>query len=236
VVTFISENPGDSGTTAVASQGVTGPSGGATFAALIVGRTGGTGTGALTGVTDTSSNTWVVGTRGSVSGVSNTRVEIWYCENYTTATTVTFAGASQQSGWNILGFSGLLTASSLDVASPDNSSTASVTNPTTPSITTTAGGLVIGVVEHAVQDGTAPGSPWNALTSWSVNGTAAQGNGAYQITGAGGSYSATFSTTAAHQCGSITIGFLAAAGGGGGVIMQDLPAPNRARMTSSNFF
>src|SRR4051812_24486424 len=104
---LVSTLTGNSGATAVASQAVTGPGNGATFAALIVNRGSGQGTNALTGVTDTAGNTWTLATRGAVGGGANTRTELWFCSAYSQATTVTFAGPASVSSWTMLGFTGL---------------------------------------------------------------------------------------------------------------------------------
>jgi hypothetical protein len=211
MATFVSQAAGNSGTTANTSQALSGPTAPATFAVLLVGRSGGLATGALTGVTDTSSNTWTMATRGAVSGVSFTRVELWYCQNYTPATTVTFtSGTSQTNGWNILGFSGLASSGAFDVASPDNSASAAATTYSTPTITSTATGLVIAAGQHPTTGGAAPSSPWTALTSWTVNTTGGAGQAAYQ-NAAAGSYSATFTQTGTTAAGVVIAAFKDAA-------------------------
>lgn len=192
-IALVSSASADSGATAVTSMAIAGPPAPATFAVIFVGRSGGLSTGALSGVSDTAGNTWQLATRGAVSGATSTRLEVWFCEGYTPATTVTAtSSASQTSGWLIAGFTGVVGATSLDVASPDNSAAAAGGTISTPSITTTARDLLLAADQHGGgTTGSGPAAPWTALGGWNVS-TAGAGNAGYLLADTPGSYSATF--------------------------------------------
>lgn len=192
-ISLVSATSTDSGATAVTSMAIAGPPAPATFAVMFVGRSGGLSTGALSGVSDTAGNTWRMATRGAVSGATSTRLEVWYCDTYTPATTVTAASsASQTSGWLIAGFTGVVSATALDVASPDNSASAAGATVSTPAVTTTVRDLLLAADQHGGgTTGSGPASPWIALGAWNVS-TTGGGNAGYLVADTAGSYSATF--------------------------------------------
>lgn len=119
---------------------------------LVVGRSGGLATGALTGVTDQRGNTWQLITRGAVSGVNNTRVEAWYTTQNVgalTAQTISVtSAAAQSSDYMILEIEGVNKSSLINVASPDGSGVTSAT-PSTPVIVTTVDTMVWSIIHHA---------------------------------------------------------------------------------------
>lgn len=177
-------------------------------------RSGGLTTGAIASVTDSASQTWLRATRGAVSSVTNTRIELWYIENSASITSVTFSSTtSQTNAWNVLEFSGLLGSSSLDVASPDNSATASSTTAATPSITTSNASDLILAGWHFGQTTTSGlTSGWTALSNFDDT-TVGSGRAAYQLASSTGSYSASLTLGAAKAAGVITAAFKASPGG-----------------------
>lgn len=180
---------------------------------LIVGRSGGAGTGALTGVTDTAGNTWTVATRGGVSGGSNTRCEVWKTTqnvNALTAGTVSVTSAtSQGSTYNLVEVSGLDKTSLVDVTSPDLSGAAAATTHSTPAVATTyASDWVLSVINHphnAAAD-TFTSSGGVQLTSV-VNSTAFRTSAGYYPTTATGSYDGDWTLPASLAAGLITVAF-----------------------------
>jgi hypothetical protein len=165
---------------------------------LVVGRSGGTATGALTSVTDQKGNTWQVVTRGSVSGASNSRVEVWYTvQNASglTANTISVTSATAQtSDYSIVEISGLDKTALVDVVSPDNSGVTSAT-PSTPAVqTTSANDMVFSVIHHsynAAADTVSAPSGVTTLTP-SVNGTVHVTSIAWWNVSSIGSYNATW--------------------------------------------
>jgi hypothetical protein len=188
---------------------IAGPGGASTFAIFYASRASGTATGTMTGVTDTSGNTWVRATRGGVSGASNTRIEIWYCENYTPATTITGAGPSFISAWGVAGFSGLVNASSLDVATADYASGSAATTITAPSITTSQSDLIFAADSHTTDATGALQSPFIQLSTYSLNGGGG-GQAGYLIAPTAGTYTATWTQSTASSAGVAVVGFKAA--------------------------
>jgi hypothetical protein len=209
-VQYVSGSSTSSGASAVTSMAIAGPGGASTFAIFYASRASGTATGAMTGVTDTSGNTWVRATRGGVSGASNTRIEIWYCENYTPATTITGAGPSFVSAWGVAGFSGLVNASSLDVATADYASGSAATTITAPSITTSQSDLIFAADSHTTDATGALQSPFTQLSTYSLNGGGG-GQAGYLIAPTAGTYTATWTQSTASSAGVAVVGFKAAA-------------------------
>lgn len=182
---------------------------------LIVGRTGGAGTGALATVTDTAGNTWQVATRGGVSGTGNTRCEVWYTNQNIaslTAGTVTVTSTSSQASiYNVVEVSGL--NSTVDVASPDHSGAVAATTHSTPAVTTTnAADWVLSVINHphnAAAD-TFTSSGGTQLTSV-VNGTSFRTSAGYYTTSTIGSNDGDWTLPASLAAGLITVAFRQAA-------------------------
>ncbi len=182
---------------------------------IMVSRSGGQGTGQLTGVTDSAGQTWSIATRGSVTGQSNTRLEVWYKENSAAVTSVTFSsGTSQTSSVNVSEWANMAT-SSFDVASPDNSGvTSSSTTITTPSITTTADNDLVLAAFSAGTATPTQTSGWTDLSPFDYTG-ARTARGAYTV-GAIGSYSATWTLSTAKVAGITTVSFKPTVLAGGG--------------------
>jgi len=190
-------------------------------------RSGGLGTGALTGVTDSAGNTWRLATRGAVSGQSNTRVEAWYALNAAPVIWVQgLSGTSQTWAWNISEY----TAphyNALDVASPDSSGQSGSANVTTPPITTRGtADLVIGAIHYVQDTGTTSTAGFTPLNNFD-DGIAGSGRGATKSGAAPGSYSVTWTLGASHPAGTLTISFTT--GGQSGSQVYPLHAPVQAR-------
>lgn len=178
---------------------------------LLYARSGGLATGQVTSITDASGNTWTVGTRGAVSGGTNTRLEAWYCANAASTTRITVnSGTSQVNSWSVLEFSGVATTTPLDVASGDNSATASSTTVATPSITTANASDLLIAAAHFPQTTTTAPSGWTALTDYDYS-TTGSGRGAYQVVSATGTYSASWTAGSAVAAGVLTLAFKAGA-------------------------
>jgi hypothetical protein len=207
-VQYVGGSTTNSGASAVTSMAITGPSAPSTFAIFYASRASGTATGAMTGVTDTAGNTWVRATRGGVSGASNTRIEIWYCENYTPATTITGAGPSFVSAWGVAGFSGLVNASSLDVTTADYSVGSTATTITAPSITTSQSDLIFAADSHTTDATGALQSPFTQLSTYSLSGGGG-GQAGYLIAPTAGTYTATWTQSTASSVGVAVVGFKA---------------------------
>jgi hypothetical protein len=187
---------------------------------IFVARTGGLATGALSGVTDSASQTWSLATIGAVSGSSDTRIECWYIANTANITSVTLnSTASQTYAWNLTEWSGAATSSVLDVASPNPSGQSSGTAVVTPSITTTGStDLVLAAVNNPNSfgdtfnaGGSAPTTGWMALTGFNGPSNITVGVGAYQVMSATGSYHAAWTLGSSDPAGTITVAFKAPA-------------------------
>ncbi len=187
---------------------------------IFVARTGGLSTGALSGVTDSASQTWSLATLGAVSGSSDTRIECWYIANTANITSVTLnSTASQTYAWNLTEWSGAATSSALDVASPNPSGHASGTAIVTPSITTTGStDLVLAAVNNPNSfgdtfnaSGSSPTTGWTALTGFNGPSNITVGVGAYQVMSATGSYYAAWTLGSSDPAGIITVAFMAVA-------------------------
>lgn len=180
---------------------------------LILTRTGGLATGALTGVTDNATggtNTYRVLTRGAVSGVSNTRIELWYSPNAKSASSLSFtSGTSQAGAFEILELANVDAAGTITAFSPDNSATTSSTSVTTPSINAGAGDLVIAAAHYGLTSSPLSSAAFTALTNF--DDAAGSGRAAYQVMAAAAAVSATWSPLAsAKAAGVATVAFKAA--------------------------
>jgi hypothetical protein len=172
----------------------------------LVERSGGLATGSLSGITDSAGNTWLLATRGAVSGVSNTRIECWYSPNAASVTQINFAAAAAQPwAWNILEISGMA-ASPADVFSPDNSSQASGPTVTTPAIATTdPDDLLIAAFHSSATTPTLNAAGWSELAAFNEGSN--PGRAAYRIVTATGSYQAAWNITPNQAAGVLTVSF-----------------------------
>lgn len=211
-VTLVRQTTGSSASSANATATITASTPGNLLVAFYA-RSGGLGTGALTGVTDSAGQTWTLATRGAVSGVANTRIECWYVASTASVTSVTFSsGTAQINSWNVLEFSGAAASAPLDVASADNSAAAAATTIATPSVTTTADGdLVLAAIHYTQTSGTLATAGFTALTDYDYT-TTGSGRAAYRVGAPVGAYSASWTLGAAQAAGVITVAFKAAAG------------------------
>jgi hypothetical protein len=208
-IAFVTQTTGSAASANNATATVS--STGGNLLVAFVSRSGGLGTGALTSVTDSASNTWTLATRGAVSGGGFTRIECWYAPNASAVTSITFNSATAQTyAWNVVEFSGVATSSPGDVFSPDNSGNASSTTQATPSISTgNANDLVICAIHYAQTTGTESTSGFTDLTNFD-DGASGSGRAAYQIVSATGSYSVTWTLGVAKATGTISVSFKAA--------------------------
>jgi hypothetical protein len=142
----------------------------------LITRSGGQGTGALTSVTDSAGNAWQIATRGAVSGLSNTRIEVWYAEQAASVTSITFNSATSQTYvWNILEFDNL---TSFYGASPDYSFTTSSRQCVAPLLDNSGGLTLISAAHYPQQTGTLKTTGWTALTNFDDT-TVGSGRAAY---------------------------------------------------------
>lgn len=185
------------------------------FLVVFAGRSGGTATGAMTGVTDSASQTWTLATRGSVSGIQYSRIECWYIANTQAITSITLqSSTSQIYDWNVSEWSGVEDSSVLDVYSPDNSGMGSSgTTVLTPEITSTnANDLILAAFHCSGTDSTTKDtSAFTSLTAFDHT-TLATGEAAYRIVSSTGNYNCQWTLGASHQAGYITVAFKAVAG------------------------
>lgn len=171
-----------------------------------IGRSGGLTSGAVSSVTDSAGQTWTVATRGATSGLTNTRLELWYRANSASVTSVTFTSSASQTGtMTVQEFTHIAATSPVDVASPDNSAAASSsTTPSSPAVTTTVADLVVAGARFGNTTVTDPGSPWASVDVADSAGTTVT---AWRSAATAGSYSATWTLAAARTPGVITVGF-----------------------------
>ena len=147
-------------------------------------------------VTDTAGNTWALAT--AATGGAETRSEIWYAKNASSVTSVTVnLPSSFVTLISVSQYSNVDTAAPLDVANGQGN--ASSVNMATPSINTTvAGDLVIanGSFDSGSQPApTNPGAPWTILTS--PTHIDKRLHMAYQVAGAAGPYSTSWTLATA---------------------------------------
>ncbi len=174
-----------------------------------------TDTTAVTSVTDTAGNTWVLAT--AATGGSETRSEIWYAKNALSVTGVTVnLPSSLVTLINVSQYSNVDKAAPLDVANGQGNGV--TTSMATPSINTTvAGDLIIANGSFASGSQPAPTSPGGA---W-IDMVAPTPNDkrlylAYQVAGAAGSYSATWTLATAKISSGNIVAFKAVELGYGG--------------------
>lgn len=189
------------------------------FVIIFAARSGGTSTGALTGVTDSASQTWTLATTGSVSGGTNTRIECWYTWNSAAITSVTLnSSTSQFYAWDFTewlgGAGGVLSSGNpLDVASTNPSGLASTTAIVTPSLTTlNANDLAFAAMTASTATITAnaaggsPTSGWTDQNQFGLSGTS-NGSMAFAQFTSTGSYDRAWTLGTAHAAGIITVAF-----------------------------
>jgi Calcineurin-like phosphoesterase len=157
-------------------------------------------TASVTSVTDSAGNVWTKGPVGLLSG-SSTRVELWYRTGAAAVSgvTVTLSTAKAASA-NVAEFSGVAAASALDAAA-GNAGTASSTTAATPAITTTnANDVVVGAINYPGSATSTLATPgFSALTPFSVS--TVNGRAAYRIVSAPGTWSASWTLSAAANSG-----------------------------------
>jgi hypothetical protein len=151
---------------------------------------------AVADVTDSAGGTWTKGPFGFQSG-SNTRVEIWYRTGVPagiTSVTATFTVAGIASA-NVSEWSGVATASAFDVQAARGNA-AATTASTPPLATTNANDLLIAGLNYS---GTATsslsGGGFTALTSYNAGNV--NGRAAYRAVSSMGTYTATWTLSAA---------------------------------------
>src|SRR6266508_3834003 len=204
-ITLVQQQVGEAA--ASTSQPVSFTSAAGNLLVAVVERSGGLGTGALSGVTDTAGNTWVNATRGAVSGISNTRIELWFAANAAAVTEITFAAAASQPwGWNISEWANA-DATPFDVASPDGSGGTAATSQTTPAITPSgADELVIGALAAPIAAApTSQTSGYTDLANFDRAGAQA-GRAAYQLNPSG-SQQVTWTFTGSAAAGLVIVAF-----------------------------
>jgi Bacterial Ig domain/Calcineurin-like phosphoesterase len=154
----------------------------------------------VAGVTDSAGGTWTRGPIGFQSG-SNSRIEIWYRAGVPagiTSVTATFSTTATTAA-NVSEWSGVVTASPLDVqAGRGNAS--STTTSTPPLTTTNADDVLVGALHYTGGAGATltAGSftPLSAFTTGTTNGRAA-----YRIVSSTGTYQASWALPAAATSG-----------------------------------
>ena len=159
----------------------------------------------ITGVTDTAGNTWSFVAAGFQSG-SNTRCEIWVCPNAASVTSVTASKATAQNiGMNVSEWSGVKTASPVDVSATLGN--ASSTTALGASVTTTDAG---DVVISGISWGTSPTASLTAggFTAMTTVTSNQRLSPAYRIPAATGTYQPTWTMSAAAVTGSATVALL----------------------------
>lgn len=173
-------------------------------------RSGGQGSGALTGITDGVGNTWTRLARGAVSGAMNTRIECWAAaaQAFTSALSVNFASTVAQSwAWNVTAWPVTGTVN-VDAVSGDNSFAASSTAVATPAITPpSAGDLVLAAGHWPQTTSTLNATGWTALNSFD-DGTVGSGRAAYIQPGTSASENAAWTLGTAHTAGVLTVALL----------------------------
>lgn len=136
-----SGNTGSSASTSIAVTLNSAPVNGNTLIAVIATR--GTSSGRVTGITQTGA-TWTRATQATNSNSGGSTLEIWYASNVSSAgTLVTVTQANLRSAIVVAEYSGVLTASSLDVIQSNSGSSTSASTGTTVT-TTQADELLIG--------------------------------------------------------------------------------------------
>lgn len=174
-----------------------------------ISRSGGLATGALTSITDSATNTWHMATRGTVSGVTNTRIELWYTYAYSSVTSITLnSSQSQYYASSLTEWSGIDTSTNpLNVISPDNSGATASTTQTTPTInTTTAIALIVAAIHHTKTTSTDNDGTFTRLTNFDST-TAGSGRASYKFVNSTGSYTDNWTLGTSQGAGLITAAF-----------------------------
>ncbi len=159
----------------------------------------------VTSVADSSGGAWTKGPVGFLTG-TNTRVEIWYRLAAPPVSTVTVTlSAAKSAAVNVSEWSGVAAASAVDQTA--QAGAASSTAVSTPSVTTTnPKDVVIGAVNYpAAATSTLTGATFTSLNDFNYS-SSVHGRAAYVVTGAAGTYQATWSLSVA-------------SGGNGGVVI-----------------
>jgi hypothetical protein len=154
----------------------------------------------ITGVTDSAGGTWTKGPVGFQSG-SNTRVELWYRTGVPagiTTVTATLSAAAVASA-NVSEWSGVASASALDVQAARGNVAA--TTASTPALTTTNANdlLVAGLNYSGTATSSLSGGGFTALTPHTAGNV--NGRAAYRTVSATGTYTATWDLSAAATSG-----------------------------------
>ncbi len=170
-------------------------------------------TGPLASVTDSSGGSWTKGPIGFLSG-ANTRVEMWYrvaAPSVTSATASFASGTTKSLAMSVSEWSGVASASALDVQG--NSSGSSATTATSPALTTTnATDVVIGALNYTGSaTSTAGGTGFAPLSNFDVSST--HGRASYNVTTTAGSYQASWSLSAASSYGAAALALKAGSTG-----------------------
>jgi hypothetical protein len=171
------------------------------------------GSKSVSAVTDSAGGTWTKGPVGFLAG-ANTRIEVWYRTNVSSGISSVTAtlSASGAASMNVSEWSGVASASPVDQQAFRGN--ASSTTAATPSITTTnASAVVIGAVNYPGTAGsTLTTGDFTGLSNFS-SGTSTNGRAAYRVVSSTGSYSVSWTLTAAAASGAA---ILALKGDGGG--------------------
>ena len=170
-------------------------------------------TGPLASVTDSSGGSWTKGPIGFLSG-ANTRVEMWYrvaAPSVTSATASFASGTTKSLAMSVSEWSGVASASALDVQG--NGSGSSATTATSPALTTTnATDVVIGALNYTGSaTSTAGGTGFAPLSNFDVSST--HGRASYNVTTTAGSYQASWSLSAASSYGAAALALKAGSTG-----------------------
>lgn len=177
------------------------------YLVLIYARSGGLATGIVTSVTDTGGNTWSGSaiTRGAVSGVSNSRIEVWTARLTASPGTITVNSATAQTNsWNINEWSGIVSATPIDVTSPDNSGDAlSTTIPTPPINTRNPNDLIIAASHFSQTTTSGLTSGFTPLNNFD-DAAVGSGRAAYAVFGSYGTYNAQWTLGVARAAGVVT--------------------------------
>lgn len=210
-VYLTTQTTGSSGGVSIQNQTIVASATAGHYLLLCYARSGGLATGAVTSITDTGGNTWAVLTRGALSGVTNTRVEVWGCEVAASPGTITVNSINAQTNaWSLTEWVGLDPVSPNDVMSPDNSGNTSSTTAATPVINTlNAKDLVVAVAHFTKATTSGLTAGFTALNDFD-DGAAGSGRAAYQIVAATGAYNAQWTLGTAQGSGVATVSLKAA--------------------------
>lgn len=211
-ITFVGQTTGSASATTSTTFSYTSVLG--DLLAIFVSRFTGT-TGALSGVTDSASQTWTKATIGSVSGQNGTHIECWYMANSAAITTITInSGTSATMAWNVSEWLNTASSGVLDVASALNAGNGGNVTQRCPALQIGACcDLVISAISYPQTTGSfnsggaSPTTGWTDLTAFD-NSTLTSGRAAYQIATAANNYGGSWSLGASSPTGLVTVGFL----------------------------